>query len=167
MSGETMMTHKRQMIGVSILLLLSLYVVYLVQPPKDSNWLNQLPSCPCDAPQSSVVNDGWALDNSSSIEKFHPGAAYNFRSYPAVFTSEGKSAQQCCYDSQGKLLLKPSSAGTPDRETACAGEDKNGNMLVDYQNVGFHFLKDVVPFFCLDLQAYLEKWKPNNENNCK
>ncbi len=162
-----MKTYKKQTLSISILLLIFLIIASLVKTPRDNGWLSQIPDCPCRAPEVSLLDDGWALDNESSIEKYHPGAVFNFRSYPAVITSEGKSAQQCCYDAKGKLLLKSAGAGTPDRETACAGEDKNGNMIVDYQNVGFHFFKDVVPFFCMNLPEYLEIWKPNNGNNCK
>ncbi|MBL4624008.1 MAG: hypothetical protein JKY42_02530 [Flavobacteriales bacterium] len=133
---------------------------------EDKNWLVALPDCPCEVPDLKNTSDGWAYDIRSSVERFHIGAKYNFRSYPAIETTQGNSCQQCCYDANGKLIATGPGAGTPDRESSCAGENENGEMGVNYANIGFHVVKDVLPFFRMKIENYHLQWEPNKGENC-
>lgn len=136
-------------------------------------WYNKLPACPCENPDKNGVNlnDGWAKDR-GDIGKYHKGANECFRSYPAVSTSEGESGQQCCYDSNGKLIAEGRSAGTPDKESTCDGEDAEGVMTVRYRGLLGHYKKDVKPWEEMGgvdsgWVKYNLLWKPDNRNKCK
>ncbi|MDX1911532.1 MAG: hypothetical protein SFV22_08615 [Saprospiraceae bacterium] len=139
---------------------------------KESNWLDHLPSCPCESPDKNGVklNDGWAKDV-GNIAKYHKGATESFRSYPPIQTAEGLSGQQCCYDSEGKLITEGSGAGTPDKVSTCDGEDSKGIMTTRYGGVLWHFKKDVKPWESMGgvdsgWVKYNLIWKPNNGNGC-
>lgn len=131
----------------------------------DNEWSNNLPACPCKAPEISNVTDGWALDKGNT-NLFHQGASFCIRSYPPVQTTEGMSGQQCCYDSLGRLITSGTAAGTPDRISACKGENHSGSMTIAKLGVIGHFFKDVLPFFIMDISKYHEYWPPHNGNNC-
>lgn len=138
-----------------------------------SNWLGQLPACPCENPnkKGNKTGDGWAIDE-GNIGKYHQGASVCIRSYPPVKTTEGMSSQQCCYDSKGKLITNGSGAGTPDKESTCDNEDAKGYMTLRLSGVIGHFNKDVKPwesFGGVDSGwvKYNLYWIPNNGNKCK
>lgn len=110
-------------------------------------WYDQLPKCPCQNPDRAVIHvaDGWAKDR-GNIAKYHTGAAACFRSYPPITTDEGLSAQQCCYDRENNLITDGSGAGTPDKVSACSGEDKAGAMTTSILGAIGHYRKDVKPW---------------------
>jgi hypothetical protein len=117
---------------------------------KDLNWLKQLPNCPCSIngnPDSNV----W-YDPEKASQKYHPGAAQCIRSKPA---SDGGSGQQCCYDSNGKLITGGAAGGTPDKVAPVGPIDALR-----------HYDADVVPFERCGWKKYLEIRPPNNGNNC-
>ncbi len=65
------------------------------------------------------------------------------------------AAQQCCYDSKGKLITHGPGAGTPDK--ADSGT-----------NLSEHVKKDVFPFlWCGGWEKYNAVCPPYNGNNCK
>ncbi|RKR85147.1 AMOP domain-containing protein [Mucilaginibacter gracilis] len=157
-----------------VLLLLSMMNATVVAQQKDTTrWYQKLPACPCRNPDFNGVklNDGWAKDK-GNLAKYHKGATASFRSYPAVKTEEGKSCQQCCYDSKGDLIVSGRAAGTLDKKSACSGEDKNGLMTVRYFGLIGHYFKDVKPWNNLmkkdtaGWKAYNALWIPNNGNHC-
>jgi hypothetical protein len=135
-------------------------------------WYEALPACPCENPDRSGVklNDGWAKDK-GDIAVYHPDANECFRSYPHTPTREGDSGQQCCYDHEGKLITCGAAAGTPDKESTCSGEDKEGVMTVRYGGVLGHLQKDVNPWKKMGGQnggwkEYNLLWLPDNRNEC-
>jgi AMOP domain len=136
-------------------------------------WYDTLPSCPCENPDKNGVqlNDGWAKDK-GEIEKYHSGATECFRSYPVILTDEGASGQQCCYDSAGYLITDGSGAGTPDKESTCAGENKKGIMTMRIAGLFRHYRKDVVPWDEMGgkdsgWKKYNLLWVPNQGQGCK
>lgn len=136
-------------------------------------WYTLLPACPCLSPDINGIqkNDGWAKDK-GNIDKYHKGASESYRSYPPIKTKVGKSGQQCCYDSKGKLITHGSGAGTPDKISTCRGEDKNGIMKLRLWGIIGHIRKDVKPWENLmkkDPRGWIKYntlWVPNNANNC-
>lgn len=139
----------------------------------DTAWLHQLPHCPCRNPDYSGIQlgDGWAKDK-GNLRKYHQGAAASFRSYPAVKTKWGYSCQQCCYDSAGMLIRSGRGAGTPDKISACRGENKKGVMKVRFFGLIGHFFKDVRPWNKYmrhdpdGWKTYNQEWTPDAGNNC-
>ena len=141
--------------------------------PKEVTWYNMLPHCPCENPdkQGVQLNDGWAKDQ-GDIAKYHSGSTECFRSYPIVETSEGYSCQQCCYDSSGMLITDGSGAGTPDKESTCAGENSSGIMTMRLAGILVHYTKDVLPWNEMGGQdsgwkKYNKLWVPDNGIGCK
>lgn len=137
-------------------------------------WYDKLPGCPCKNPDRNgvVLGDGWAKDK-ANIKKYHKGAAASYRSYPPVKTQEGASCQQCCYDKNGDLITSGRGAGTPDKSSACKGEDNNGAMTIRFFGLIGHYWKDVKPwakFMKADSTTgwakYNSLWVPNNTNGC-
>lgn len=139
----------------------------------DTSWLHQLPDCPCRNPDYNSVqlNDGWAKDK-ANLKKYHHGAAASYRSYPKVKTKWGYSAQQCCYDSSGALIKSGRGAGTPDKISACGGENRKGIMKARFFGLIGHYFKDVRPWKKLmrkdpdGWQVYNRQWIPNPGRNC-
>ena len=107
----------------------------------DTGWLSDIPECPdkiCvkDGEPVNCNNGNWN-NLSDASQTFHPGASWCMRS-----KEFGKSAQQCCYDSNGDLMTDLPAAGTPDRVASGFG---NGLYTG-------HYLHDVAPFnFAEDL----------------
>jgi AMOP domain len=135
-------------------------------------WLEQLPDCPCQNPDWNGVKtgDGWAKDQ-GDITTYHRGADVCYRSYPGVNTAEGYSGQQCCYDKLGNLITTGRAAGTPDKETTCSGENKDGVMTVRLLGIMGHLRKDVSPWKEMGgvdsgWIKYNLHWVPNNSNKC-
>ncbi len=159
-----------------LLVFLILYSLAAFAQHKDSStiWYDQLPACPCRNPDYNGVtlNDGWAKDK-GDLHKYHQGAAASFRSYPAIKTAEGYSCQQCCYDSSGDLITAGRGAGTPDKRSACRGENKKGIMTIRFFGLIGHYFKDVRPWIrymkadSSGWQKYNLLWQPNNKNKCK
>lgn len=125
-----------------------------------SSWTTQLPSCPCELPSNTDLDDGWAID-AGNIEYYHPGSTVCIRSYPAIETDQGWSGQQCCYDENGKLITAGAGEGTPDRSSTCTGEDDQGRMKVSYWGAYLHYFKDVRTFEELGWEEYNKIWKPS------
>ncbi|MBD0285788.1 MAG: hypothetical protein ICV79_10245 [Flavisolibacter sp.] len=163
--------------GVQIKIITALFLIvglgfWFFSPKERKDWYQQLPDCPCNNPDRHGVQlgDGWAKDI-GHIETFHKGATECFRSYPAIETSAGRSAQQCCYDAEGKLIPCGSGAGTPDKISTCAGEDKNGVMTIQYSALIGHFFMDVLPFKRAGSptdawKKYNQEWVPNKGSDC-
>jgi hypothetical protein len=138
------------------------------------NWYELLPDCPCRNPdfQGVKLGDGWAKDK-GNLHKYHLGAAASFRSYPAVRTKWGYSCQQCCYDTAGNLITSGRGAGTPDKISACKGENGEGKMTVRFFGLIGHYFKDVRPWTKLmrtdsttGWQKYNSLWLPNAGKGC-
>jgi hypothetical protein len=139
----------------------------------NTTWYNYLPNCPCQNPDSKAVyiNDNWAKDK-GNIAKYHKGARECFRSYPPITTSEGESAQQCCYDTSNNLITEGSGAGTPDKVSTCSNENEKGIMTIKIIAILGHYQKDVKPWNNMGGQEngwvkYNLLWKPNKGQNCK
>jgi hypothetical protein len=137
-------------------------------------WYNKLPACPCRSPDYAgvVLHDGWARDK-ADLNKYHKGAFSSYRSYPAIKTSEGYSCQQCCYDRNGDLITSGRAAGTPDKISACRGENSKGIMTIRPFGLIGHYFRDVHPWL-KDMRAdttgwkkYNAAWLPNAGNGCK
>ena len=165
------MRKKLNIVLLSVLVLGILLVVWMAWPPP-ADWAQELPPCPCENPDFQVVQtqDGWARDG-HDVSQFHKGASACFRSYPPMLTSQGYSAQQCCYDDEGKLITAGQAAGTPDRVSVCNGEDSDGLMTLRYWGLPGHALKDVVTWFYYGggndgwIQYHLY-WPPDQGENC-
>jgi hypothetical protein len=159
-----------------------MYLFFLIMLPSFNNpqsnqdetpWYTTLPACPCKDPDFNGVKigDGWAKDK-GDFQRYHQGAASSYRSYPSVKTSEGRSAQQCCYDEKGNLITMGRGAGTPDKVSVCKGEDKDGNMKLRLTGAVGHYYKDVKPWKKLmktdstGWQKYNAEWMPDNSNKC-
>jgi len=136
-------------------------------------WYASLPLCPCRNPDFDSVkyHDGWAKDK-ANLNKYHRGAVASYRSYPPVKTEEGWSCQQCCYDYYGNLITSGRAAGTPDKVSACSGENKNGVMTFRFFGLIGHYIKDVRPWIRLmkvdssGWQQYNALWLPDRGNGC-
>ena len=137
---------------------------------KDTRWLEKLNEqfkCPC-----AVNNKMKEIDNPSNVKwsedlgckktdcSFHPGAAGCLRSDGYTDDNAG---QQCCYDSNGKLLRAGSKgAGTPDKEY--------GGFLNWYD----HRVADVYPYYdcCRDCEInsycdyYIKGVRKGNDSHC-
>ncbi len=155
------------------LFLMTVFVFLLLSENEQKDWYEHLPHCPCNNPDRNGIQlkDGWAKDI-GNIEEFHQGATECFRSYPPVKTSAGTSGQQCCYDAEGRLIKCGSGAGTPDKVSTCAGEDKNGVMVIRYVGLVRHYLKDVLPFKWAALhdnawKKYNLEWVPDKGGKCE
>lgn len=110
-------------------------------------------------PDSSVWHDPstWTLG-------YHPGAKWCIRSKKS---GSSKSGQQCCYDSNGKLITHGAGAGTPDKVSP---DEKNFGS-------GGHQEADVNPYdLALKCDGgspgaaaakYREVRPPNNANGCE
>ena len=116
---------------------------------RDILWTTRLPNCPCETPNISQTGTWTDKDPTFSIGKYHPGAATCVRSKP---TQEG-TAQQCCYDTNGKLITGGRAAGTPDKASSSISKVK-------------HYYVDVHPTGLMDWQDYNTGRPPNNGNNC-
>lgn len=133
-----------------------------------AEWYAKLPACPCRNPDFKGIklNDGWAKDK-GNLSKYHKGATASFRSYPAIKTSVGNSCQQCCYDANGNLITAGRAAGTPDKTSACNGENKYGVMRVRFFGLIGHYFRDVRPWNKLmkkdtsGWQTYNISWLPS------
>lgn len=150
-----------------------LSILLLQERDQQTTWYATLPDCPCENPDVNSVklNDGWAKDK-GNLEIYHKGATVCFRNYPPVQTSAGFSAQQCCYDDNGKLIKEGAGAGTPDKISSCDGEDGSGEMNIRYIGLPGHFVKDVIPFRRAGTpeeawKKYNLEWVPNKGDNCR
>ncbi|KAJ8037429.1 Sushi domain-containing protein 2 [Holothuria leucospilota] len=92
--------------------------------------LKNVDPCPCTDQQASVDGNFQRADD--GIDFFHEGASSCYRSVGG----SGTSGQQCCYRSDGNILVGPPGGGTVD---AVAPGDFCGTFL--------HFLFDVIPWF--------------------
>ncbi|PIK57231.1 putative sushi domain-containing protein 2 [Apostichopus japonicus] len=71
--------------------------------------LSNVPSCPCTDDQA-FVDGNFQEDDSSDLTFVHEGAVLCFRSS----VTSGSSGQQCCYGSDGNILVGPPAGGTAD-----------------------------------------------------
>jgi hypothetical protein len=163
------------MIAAALLLAILVVDIYAQQRDTARTWYSMLPACPCRNPDLNGVklNDGWAKDK-ANLKKYHRGAAASYRSYPPVRTPLGYSCQQCCYDRNGDLITSGRGAGTPDKKSACKGEDKNGVMTFRFFGLIGHYWADVRPWERLMRKdsvngwaVYNASWVPDNSGNCK
>lgn len=112
-------------------------------------WAEYLPDCPLLAPEDDPVWDD-ASGFTSRINCFHPEAASCFRSARGYFSPYGKEhCQQCCYDSNKKLITSGTGAGTPDFQ--CSGSMPNSD----------HCYYDTMTWTALGWEEYNKFWKPN------
>ncbi|REA64471.1 hypothetical protein DSL64_02675 [Dyadobacter luteus] len=144
------MLNKKTIMKSIALLALIVTTIFLTETDDTTDkrtWHQQLPPCPCTNPDFNkiILNDGWAKDK-GDLDTYHHGATECFRSYPYTKTSAGKSGQQCCYDSNGKLISSGSGAGTPDKASTCSGEDKSGTMKIRFFALLPHYFRDVKPW---------------------
>ena len=72
----------------------------------DNAWLKNLPDCPCST--DCIDDEKWG-ELTDSLHGYHVGANRCMRSKPS-----GGHANQCCYDSSGKLLTGGSGIGSAD-----------------------------------------------------
>ena len=165
-------THVPKLLLMKVLLgtVLLFVLLNIWNSKSDPDWHKSLPPCPCKNPDLNGVqlNDGWAKDQ-GDIATYHKGAAECFRSYPYIETSAGKSGQQCCYDRTGSLIQSGSGAGTPDKVSTCAGEDKDGVMKVRTFALLSHYFKDVKPWKNsgepdVAWKVYNQGWPPSQVN---
>lgn len=91
-----------------------------------------LPPCPCTSDQARADVGNFVSDQNSQLSFYHPGASSCYRSL-----NNDRSGQQCCYGSDGNILVGPPGGGTAD---AVAPDG------ISFSTVG-HFFLDVVPFF--------------------
>lgn len=157
---------------IAALLFITGVTLWFFSPKEKKAWYQSLPDCRCNNPDKNGIKlqDGWSKDI-GNIKEFHKGAKECFRSYPAIKTPEGKSGQQCCYNTEGKLISCGSGAGTPDKVSTCNGEDNNGVMTVRYSTLIGHYLKDVLPFKKAGStnnawKKYNQEWVPSKGKNC-
>ncbi|KAJ8038622.1 Sushi domain-containing protein 2 [Holothuria leucospilota] len=100
----------------------------LLKIPNDSD----LPPCPCTSDQARSDRGNFEKDENPSLSSFHPGASICYRSI-----NNGFLGQQCCYGSDGNILVGPPGGGTAD---AIAPDGASFSTLA-------HFVIDVVPFY--------------------
>ncbi|PIK57233.1 hypothetical protein BSL78_05870 [Apostichopus japonicus] len=119
-----------------------------------SSWLRSanvgdLPPCPC-TDQQAAADRSFEPDENPSLEYYHPGASSCYRS------GSGGSGQQCCYGSDGNILVGPPGGGTVD---AYAPGGIGGTLK--------HFWFDVLPFIaCCKLTSQCEtyyKFRPSDD----
>ncbi|XP_071813605.1 sushi domain-containing protein 2-like [Apostichopus japonicus] len=119
-----------------------------------SSWLQStsvgdLPPCPC-TDQQAAADESFESDKNPSLEYYHPGASSCYRS------GSGGSGQQCCYGSDGNILVGPPGGGTVD---AYAPGGFGGTLK--------HFWIDVLPFIaCCKLTSQCEtyyKFRPSDD----
>ncbi len=107
-------------------------------PLNRKNWISYLPSCPQEPPSSPP----WYKDNKWSTGTYHPGARVCYRlaakrpepcdprlktwqcmggewleGLPEAIKTlmvDATPSQQCCFDSENKLITEGAAAGTPD-----------------------------------------------------
>ncbi len=89
---------------------------WLILEEQDKGWDSDLPKCPRSIDVTNgLVNPNPAIwENPTEplmISLFHGGATYEMRSKP----SSGHSANQCTYDTKGKIALSQPAAGSADR----------------------------------------------------
>ncbi|XP_038047435.1 sushi domain-containing protein 2-like [Patiria miniata] len=91
----------------------------------------EIPACPCNTGQADRDQNFQEANFANSF--FHPGAENCYRSVNSLPTGAG---QQCCYGTDGNILVGPPGGGTADRYSP-----------------GEHFWKhqwfDVLPWLCL------------------
>ena len=158
-----------------------------VEAKEKNKWYDALPHCPCENPdlKGTKLNDGWARERhrnemgffqktfagKKDFTFFHEGATASFRSYPYVHTiingKKFKSGQQCCYDANGKLIIKGLGAGTPDKSSPAKGENKNGLLKTNIFRVMRHVKYDSSPFEKEKWSEYHKFWPPDKGINCK
>lgn len=114
---------------------------------RNMSWLANLPNCPCILPRGCYnprfKNPDPTIWAFSPPLGFHPGASNCLRSRAA---NQSGAAQQCCYDSSGKLITHGPGAGTPD------------SVQPGFPWTG-HYQSDVAPFT-------LAKWIDENGAGC-
>jgi RHS repeat-associated protein len=138
---------------------------------KDLSWLKGLPSCPCRLACVKPFFTWGALNPDPSVWNnpstwtfgYHPGATWSMRSKP----SSSGAGQQCCYDSNAKLITHGPGAGTPDKSSPDANN----------WGAGGHQSVDVLPYdWALDCDGgtpgesaakYREVRPPDNGNGCE
>jgi RHS repeat-associated protein len=145
------------------------------QEAAGSAWLKGLPDCPCQLGGCSQFGLNFRLffvplesskawnpdkktweDPSQSKHGYHPKAKWCMRSKIPANSASTTPGQQCCYDSNGKLLNSGESAGTPDKVSPGA-------------SVLGHRSADVTPFNKCKaggmLHKYFEHRRPNRGIN--
>ena len=114
---------------------------------KDMQWVEDLPDCPCKLKTvcetycipsngasgwgtytfvtgcSFITPEGWK-NWGKPDDKYHPGAAADLR----IKGKNGKSGQQCIYDSNGDLITEPPAAGSADKSSPSGITDASGIM---------------------------------------
>jgi RHS repeat-associated protein len=113
----------------------------LTEEQNGLGWLGSLPDCPCSLaldplyPHAPIVPMPWQPDLGTwdndvfDSDAYHPGAKWCIRQ--TVSGSGCQPGQQCCYDSQGKLIKTGPGAGTPDKyapEFGCLTRHCSGDV---------------------------------------
>ncbi|XP_071813704.1 sushi domain-containing protein 2-like [Apostichopus japonicus] len=100
--------------------------------------LSNVPSCPCTDDQA-FVDGNFQEDDSSDLNFVHEGAVSCFRSS----VTSGSSGQQCCYGSDGNILVGPPAGGTADAYALHIGTI-------------WHFWYDILPWLsCCKQESHL------------
>jgi RHS repeat-associated protein len=146
---------------------------------KNRDWVKELPNCPCYIKTSfrcyfgaggypvsrteldDVSSDkdaGWELDSDLIVLATRKGVAANCMRSKA---SKSGARQECCYDSDGKLITGGPGAGTVDR-----GCGLNDHIQKDYRPYKLAEACDKIKGGNSCVQKYLEVRPVNNGNNC-
>jgi len=121
------------------------------QEMNNSGWLTDLPNCPCiEADAATGCFEGDVCWIPEPPNPFH-GSAQCFRAPSNDPSSD--SGQQCCYNSDHRLITGGDRAGTPDKVSP----------NVSAQG---HYEADVLPFIKCPLNQYHMARPPNNGNHC-
>ncbi len=118
-------------------------------------WLNSLPNCPCEVPDSDGDSASWVRDSNPDLSAYHPGATSSYRS-TAEATGGSRHGQQCTYDAARHLITSGPAAGTPDVYSPSSG----------VINLPYHAVYDVKTWKELGWATYNQYWRPNNGNAC-
>jgi hypothetical protein len=117
-------------------------------------WRSALPDCPCTDAEARGHPEMWAGGIGGCPDFFHPGAATGYRSKHGYTSVPGTShGQQCCYDTQGRLITDGPGAGTPD-------------IWSPESDFLKHQIYDVQTWLRLGWATYNRYWIPNRGSNC-
>ncbi|PIK57234.1 hypothetical protein BSL78_05871 [Apostichopus japonicus] len=132
--------------GKSLFQVLSSGILKMIGRSICSSWLQStsvgdLPPCPC-TDQQAEADGNFETDANPSLEYFHPVTSSCYRS------GSGGSGQQCCYGSDGNILVGPPGGGTVDAYAP-------GGFCGTVKNFWF----DVLPFLaCCKLISQCETY---------
>jgi RHS repeat-associated protein len=84
---------------------------------EDLRWTESLPPCPCKASVACSPDPSKWEKPTTKLHNYHDGAEFCMRSKPVKVGFE-THANQCCYDSGGRLITHGSGSGSADKAPA-------------------------------------------------